>query len=71
MPPTPPNQACQPHDGTHPLLRSVADETRALLVRLLAYASILAGVLDPLVTLSKRPGKDGAKSANRLSRRAG
>ncbi len=45
MPPTPPNQACQPHDGTHPLLRSVADETRALLVRLLAYASILAGVV--------------------------
>lgn len=44
MPPIPHDQA-QPHGAIHPLLRGVAGETRALLLRLLAYVGVLAGVV--------------------------
>ncbi|WP_315836663.1 hypothetical protein [Bradyrhizobium prioriisuperbiae] len=40
MPPTSSDQASQRHGGVHPLLRSFAQETRALLLRLLAYLCI-------------------------------
>lgn len=42
MPPTPPDQAPETRDGVHPLLRSFASETSALLLRLLAYLCIPA-----------------------------
>ncbi len=68
MPPTRPNQASRPRGRIHPLLRSVADEIRALLVRLLAYAGILAGVVLIGMELASGGGAALADFADYISK---